>query len=343
MRRSIISLGDALRVCTDLRPEDDAARLALRELLGLQALRDGPVQTKLGAWMATSGLDVMVAQRKAAAAQQRRDWPPADTAGARPAVAGPTPVAAAGAVPRATGKLVRLQRSAEPVVPPPWLAQVPALPTADEPDELLPPPLFDRLRQRSILSSALATQVDEGDLDLQRIVATVSVGQPLARLLRMPLPTLRRGVQLLLDVGPAMDPYAADQRGLVKALDDLLADDRLALWFFSRCPGRRVWSEPGSTPCAWRPPAHGAPVIVLSDLGIGGPLLDRERPGASEWLGFARRVREAGHALVGLVPYEATRWPRRLQLAMVLIHWSERTTVGTVRRALRDASGRFGR
>ena len=202
-------------------------------------------------------------------------------------------------------------------------------------------PLFDRLRRRGILSSALATHVKEGELDLQGIVATVSSGQPLEYLPRLPVPTLRRGVQLLLDVGQGMDPFAEDQRGLVRALDDVLADDRLEVLLFAGCPARGVRGESESRYRAWHPPPRGVPLLAVTDLGIGGPMLDRDRPTTAEWLAFTYRVREAGYDIVAFVPYEATRWPQRLLSTMKLIHWSERTTVGAVRRALRDARRRL--
>jgi hypothetical protein len=183
--------------------------------------------------------------------------------------------------------------------------------------------------------------VEEGDLDIERIIASVSTGEPLKYLPRLPVPTLRRGVQLLLDVGQCMDPFAEDQRGLVRALDDVLADDRLEVLSFNGCPTRGVRNESESNYRAWRPPPHGVPLLAVTDLGIGGPMLDRERPTTAEWLFFAHRVREAGYDIVVFVPYEATRWPRRLQSAMKLIHWSERTTVGAVRRALRDGRRRL--
>jgi len=225
---------------------------------------------------------------------------------------------------------------------PTWLAQVPSLETLDEQGVNTPiQPLFDRLRRRGILSSALATHVEEGDLNLQRIVDTVSVGQPLQYLPRLAVPTLRRGVQVLLDVGQGMDPFAEDQRGLVRALDDVLADDRLEVLLFSGCPGRGVRGEAESRYRAWRPPPRGVPLLVVTDLGIGGPMLDPDRPATAEWLAFSYRVRKAGYDIVAFVPYEATRWPRRLLSTMKLIHWSERTTVGAVRRALRDARRRL--
>jgi hypothetical protein len=75
----------------------------------------------------------------------------------------------------------------------------------------------------------------------------------------------------------------------------------------------------------------------VTDLGIGGTALDDDHPTPGEWLQFAYQSRREGHLLLALVPYEATRWPPKLSRIMTLIHWSERTTVGAVRRAMRDA------
>lgn len=240
--------------------------------------------------------------------------------------------------------LTRVSGKDERHSPPTWVAAVPALEALDEPAaDTPPPPLFDRVRRRGILSSALATCVDEGDLDMQRIMACASEGKPLAHLPRLPVPTLRQGVQVLLDVGEGMDPFAEDQRGLVLALDDVLADVRLEVLRFVGCPSRGVCGPSGSRYRAWQFPPRGVPMLVVTDLGVGGPTLDPARGTSAEWAAFAHRLRQAQHVLVGLVPYEATRWPMRLARSMTLIHWSERTTVGAVRRALRDVRRRLDR
>jgi hypothetical protein len=276
----------------------------------------------------------MTSQHKTTMEKQRLEVAPPEKAFTGSKAASPSPSSARMG---SRSKLTLVTRRGEQPSPPVWLAQVPAIEALDEPG-VNPPtqPLFDRVRRRGLLSSALATHVEEGDLDMQRIVATVSAGQPLQYLPRLRVPTLRRGVQVLLDVGQGMDPFAEDQRGLVRALDDVLADDRLEVLRFAGCPTRGVRGESESSYRAWHPPPHGVPLLAVTDLGIGGPMLDRERPTTGEWLAFTHRVREAGYDIVVFVPYEATRWPRRLQSTMNLIHWSERTTVGAVRRALRD-------
>ena len=339
MRRPIISLGDALRVCADLQPEDDEARQALRDLLGLETdAAPTPAATSLGAWLPSSSHNLMTTQRKATM-EERLDVTPPEKLFTGSGAASSSPSSARiGSSSTLTLVTKRTEQPSQPV----WSAQVPALEALDDPGTNPPtPPLFDRLRQRGLISSALATHVEEGDLDMRRIVATVSVGEPLQFLPRLPVPTLRRGVQVLLDVGQAMDPFAEDQRGLVRALDHVLADDRLEVLRFNGCPLRGVQGESESSYRAWRPPPQGMPLLAVTDLGIGGPMLDSERATTAEWLAFAHRVREAGYDMVVFVPYEATRWPRRLHSAMKLVHWSERTTVGAVRRALRDGRRRL--
>jgi len=338
VKRSIISLGDALRVCADLQPEDEETRQALRDLLGLEVETTTPSSINLGAWLPSSSHNLSTSQRKATTEKERLELP---TQGNAPTSAAASSSSSSDRI-HIRSTLTQVTTNVQKPGAPAWFAQVLPLATLSDPG-VTPPiqPLFDRLRRRGLLSSALATHVAEGELDLERVVATVSAGQPLEYLPRLPVPTLRRGVQLLLDVGQAMDPFAEDQRGLVRALDDVLADDRFEVLLFAGCPARGVRHESESQYRTWRPPPPGVPLLVVSDLGIGGPMLDPDRATTAEWLAFSSRVREAGHNIVAFVPYEATRWPRRLLSTMRLIHWSERTTVGAVRRALRDARRRL--
>jgi hypothetical protein len=199
-----------------------------------------------------------------------------------------------------------------------------------------PDPLFGRVQRRGILSAALATPAPEGELDVDEAVATLARLEPLRRMPRRLVPTMRRGVQLLLDIGAGMLPFLEDQRSLASALDDILSDECLEVLYFAACPSRGVGAGARDEWRAWRPPPAGTPVLVVTDLGIGGPRLDDDRAGVAEWLGFAHVAASEGHRLLCLVPCQATRWPAALARAMTLIHWSERTTVAPVRRAVRE-------
>ena len=226
--------------------------------------------------------------------------------------------------------------------PPEWLSKPGESmdPASDSGPAPPTPALFGRVVRRGILSAALSTLVPEGDLDMRRILRILGDGRPLEQLPRLARATMRRGVQVLLDRSVPMDPFQQDQRDLVEALDDILADDRLEVLCFAACPVRGVGSGARSTWRAWKPPPQGIPILAVTDLGIGGPMFDEDRPSPGEWLRFALRARIGGHRLISLVPYEATRWPPTLARVMSIIHWSERTTAGQVRRAICDARRR---
>jgi hypothetical protein len=67
--------------------------------------------------------------------------------------------------------------------------------------------------------------------------------------------------------------------------------------------GRRRWQD-------YVPPAAGTPVLAITDLGIGGPPTHPARARAGEWADFAAQLDRRESALVALVPYPRSRWPR---------------------------------
>ena len=197
-------------------------------------------------------------------------------------------------------------------------------------------PLFSARTERAILSAALATSVEEGDLDMDRIVERVAERRPLEDVPRLRSVTLRRGAQVLVDLGAGMDPYRPDVERLVAQLDTILADDRLTVAGFVGTPLRGIATAAGDR-VAWSPPPAGRPVVLVTDLGIGGPMVSEDRAHPAEWLPFAFEVRRAGHPLIAFVPYEVRRWPPPLARAITILHWSERTTVGAIRHAVRES------
>ncbi len=338
MTRPLISLGDALRACHHLEPQDEETADAILGLLRLRAGEATPAPSGVGAWQPSSTESVASTRRRQS--DPRREYK-------APARA-PVPRLAEVPAPAVAGSsaLRRLGETRAVFQPPEWLAEGEDLGALD-PRRPPPPPdaLFGRVHRRGLLSSAIGTLEPEGELDVDAIVDVLAAGGALRHLPRQLSPTTRRGVQVLLDRGPGMDPFAGDQEQVVRALDDILADDRLEVREFVGCPGRGIVpdlaeeSEEDLVP--WQPPAPGTPILAITDLGIGGPRLDEERATVAEWLELARRLRSQGHLLIALVPYEATRWPPRVARAMTLLHWSEQTSVGEVRRAMRDARQRL--
>lgn len=326
MRRGLISLGDVVRAAAALRPDADAAGEMLR-MLGLERAETRHEAPLLGVWKASSTANVLAAQRHSATAgvdlHAHADLPAAGSA--RDTVADP---------PRAA-TLTPIGGAETAVALPAW-ASGEALVLEDLGPTRSPDPLFGRIQRRGILSAALATPVPEGELDVDEAIATLARLEPIRTLPRRLAPTLRRGVQLLLDIGAGMLPFLEDQRSLTAALDDILSDDRLDVLYFAGCPSRGVGPGARDEWRAWRPPPLGTPVLAVTDLGIGGPRLDDDRAGVAEWLAFAQHAAAEGYRLLALVPHQATRWPAQLERVMTLIHWSERTTVAPVRRAVRE-------
>ena len=320
MKRPVVSIGDALRAVAALEPRDADALQALIRMLGLDAEAGTRAAPSIGAWKSTS---------TKTPSSQPIQMPARE----------PERAALASQQPRLPARLRRLRTGGGTAARPSWL---------DRPGDVLGPAnavgepprkraLFDRLSRRGILSATLATLVAEGEPDIDEVVRIVGDGRPLQRVPRLPTATVRAGAQLLLDIGSGMDLFLEDQQQIVDALDDILADDRLEVFYFAGCPGRGVGTGPRADWLPWTPPPRGVPVVVLTDLGIGGPVLDDDRAGPAEWLRFARHVRSEGHPLIALVPYEASRWPPALARDLVVVHWSERTTVGAVRRTIRHA------
>lgn len=326
--RPAVSVADALTALHDLSPRDDAAREGILKCLGLERGPTREAVPSLGAWQPTSTESVEVVQR--------RETTACTIPG--PPVAPPPPPDSRDAA--GIGTIVTKIKAGTGRPPlPAWLAEPgealgnPGVPEAP----LEQTPLFARLSHRGILTACLATPAAEGEIDVEEIIANECEGQPLTALPRLPLPTLRRGAQVLVDLAPGLDPFQPDQRLLLAQLDNILADDRLEVLRFRHCPGRGAGKGPRRQWAAWKPPAAGTPVLLVTDLGIGVSLMDDEPATTVEWLRFGAEVRAAGCPLLALVPYEARRWPGALMRAITLIHWSERTTVRHVRRALRHA------
>lgn len=210
-----------------------------------------------------------------------------------------------------------------------WLGEAKPFRFADLPELL---PLFEPLRTRSILSTALATPKAEGDLDLPPLLDQLCQRRPITRLPRLPVPTTRLGVQLLVDQSESMQPYLRDQTRLVQAIRDTVGRDQAEELRFADDPaagvgsgGRSTWRHPHTSPSA------GTPVVLLSDLGIGLRRAADRSASEETWKDFARRQRQAGCPLLAVMPYDRSRVPRSLLDLYHVLPWSRTTTVATVR------------
>jgi len=197
-----------------------------------------------------------------------------------------------------------------------------------------PLPLLEPLQARAVLSGALGRRLPDGPIDIERVLERLGRGQPIAVLPRAELPSIARGVQLLIDRGDGMLPYAADVVWIREALLRVVGGYALEVLQFAHAPlrgagrkSRRTWKRYAEL----TPPRRGATIIAVTDLGIR----DLEPPAqpamVEEWIAFADHLDRLECPLVALVPYARSRCPIALRRRFAIVEWDRRTTAGRVR------------
>ncbi|MFL6208019.1 MAG: hypothetical protein ACJ74W_04175 [Pyrinomonadaceae bacterium] len=222
-------------------------------------------------------------------------------------------------------------------VEPLTLAPVKPFPPQEEQVDVSPPPLeplFAAQWTRGILSAALATNDEEGSLDVERITEMLANYEHVERIPTITLRTLRRGAHLLLDTGPGLMPFMRDEVWLTKEIRQIVGASNVQVFRFVGSPlrgagvGAQPWPE-------YSLPLPGTPVVLLTDLGIGRPALAADWADELEWAEFSAAARRAGCPLIALVPYKPARWPRALGQQMTIIQWDRSTTVATISKMLK--------
>jgi hypothetical protein len=309
MLRGEISIADVLRSLASLKPGNAEALETLCALLHVE-----------------------LAPSAVSAPDLEKPKPPAS----RPPAAGvPPPPPASGALP----SQLRLLPPREEA-PMPWaeIAPLPAHPMVVERPAM--EPLLPPLVRTAILSTAIATRENAGEVDLEQAVDVIASGRALTRLERRPVPSLRRGVQVLADVGEGMLPYAGDRSELITAIQASVGKEQTGVLMFAGTPLRRAGQGPRHTWGRWAPPPRGTPVLLLTELGLGGPVISHDRASLGEWLRFCEETRRAGCPVLAFVPHEPRRWPPELTRAMTILLWDRGTTVSIIRHAARRGNRR---
>jgi hypothetical protein len=182
----------------------------------------------------------------------------------------------------------------------------------------------------------LARWTADGPPDLERLVDMGARLEPIERVPRRSVPTLRRGAQVLVDLAVGLAPYRYDVEDVLLGAR-LLSADLIEVMSFSGCPTRGAGKGTRDDWSSWRPPARGTPVLLVSDLGIGGPPMDPNRASVAEWLAFSAVATRAGAPVIALVPFGRERWPVSLMRRMTMVEWDPGTSVAAIRRAVRTS------
>ncbi len=199
-------------------------------------------------------------------------------------------------------------------------------------------PPFDPLLlpgwSRAVLSSALSTVSHDGAIDTEAIIPKIATKSRIKQIPRLPRPTMRRGVQLVIDRGPALAPFARDQEWLIDHVRLVAGNDRTEVIEFFTSPTRDGPLDDEGEPKSYVPPAMGTVVLAMTDLGIGRPPGWMDWATDAEWLEFATRLRKAGCPFLALVPYPEHRWPPALTARLKILPFDRQTAVSTVRRVV---------
>jgi hypothetical protein len=292
---SVISVGDVIVALGRLRPRNARSRALIMRMLGfdLPAPRAKPL--------------------KPPGAQRRRQTSP-DTA---------VPVAPASQ----PGPRERLEVArTEP--PEPESRAGNALPRADAatvPAPLTPAPLFEPRWTRDIIVNALATSAPVGPYDIDALVTLLARGKTIVAIPRQPALTLMHGAHVLVDIGDSMEPFAADEEQIVAAMRRFVSDDLVTTMSFRGTPARGCGSGPLWTWHPYEASRAMVPIVLLSDLGVGGSHTSGDRADETEWMRFFASLPSDLPVLV-LNPYPPSRWPAAAARRAVIIQWDRATT-----------------
>lgn len=240
-------------------------------------------------------------------------------------------------VTKAPERLTPVRTEPSNAAAPSWLTEVEAFPAETQAHFQFVPehtPLLPKHQTRAIFSAALSVRIEEGEIDIEVLVDSRARREPIERLPRRPVASLRRGVQVLLDRREAMMPFFSDQNYLIEDMKAVIGRDRMTILQFLDQPEWVIpWGGDEDIEQRYSPPlAPGTPIFLISDLGIGVVPLVPDPIDNKTWLSLAARARQARCPLAALVPYPANRWPADLSHSIPLLEWDRTTRPGVVRR-----------
>jgi hypothetical protein len=196
-------------------------------------------------------------------------------------------------------------------------------------------PLFNPLWERTLLTGLFETRKPGANIDIDRMIQWASLREPVLRLPVLPRRTVSRGVQILVDAGEAMVPFARDQRRLVDRIRGAIGNDQTTTLHFRGVPQYGVDREGEFDSKPYAPPPEGVPIVLLTDFGITRTPAAFEAASIREWLAFAAMTQRAGCPLFALTPYPKPQWPKELTGAISMLEWDRVTGTGALRQLKR--------
>jgi hypothetical protein len=182
-------------------------------------------------------------------------------------------------------------------------------------------PLLAPIIAPSIIAALVSTDSGDGELDTDELVSTLARRLIPSGLPRRTRPSLLHGVLILVDRGESMIPFRADCTEIAARVQRVVGRDASRLVYFADSPLRGAGLGPRWTWSRFQCPRAGTSVLVISDLGAGGPAYHNRRSQPEEWIAFARLLRQNESNLTALVPYPRHRVDGRIATAVPVVHW----------------------
>jgi len=229
-------------------------------------------------------------------------------------------------------KLNKIESEATDDTVPLWLQSENSFLTEEQPPEKVARnDLFPQKTSRGVLGAALQVKTQGRAIDLPLLINQTVKGVLPKELPRLPMVTLQRGCQLLLDYSDSMVPFWEDLTALAEQLQDLVGKERVSIYEFERKPLAAKSLDISGQSKPWGIDLT-RPVIVASDLGVGGQR--RSPAAASYWLAFICRLEQNKVPLLLLNPWQELCWPNNLGKHPIQIHWNPRTTAAMVKQCV---------
>ncbi|MFI9780515.1 hypothetical protein ACIHCV_38575 [Streptomyces sp. NPDC051956] len=189
-------------------------------------------------------------------------------------------------------------------------------------------PLFPPRSESAILRLLLSRVVDEGPIDVQKILTTMAHGRHMTELPRMPVRTLRFGVQVLVDISEGTRLFARDQQELLNRITAIVGAHACDIRYFAQDPLRSGPAGGWSWKRYTAPPV-GTRVLIISDFGQHAISRAGQAGTRVMWQRAAGLWHRAGSLPVGLAPLPAHQQPSWLRPLMPVLSWDRATTAST--------------
>ena len=197
-----------------------------------------------------------------------------------------------------------------------------------------PDPLLASRTRRAVLTLLAATRHRTG-LDVARLVGERARREPLSQLPRLQVTSVRLGVQVMLERGPALEHLRSDTAGLLRGLRDVAGRHATTAVGFEQDPNWLTWPDPASAQAPW--PVRvtavldpAVPLVVVTDFGIARPGRGELPAGGTAWARFDEDLVRRGFQPRYLVPYPRARWPQELRGMRRAGPWNDDLSIRTL-------------